>query len=69
MYEKIHLDPIEDAIEAFRRGEMVIVVEGAKEITKEITDEDIKSYLAAALEKMKSKENCIIQLLRLDQYC
>lgn len=27
MYEKIHLDPIEDAIEAFRRGEMVIVVD------------------------------------------
>ena len=37
-------------------GEMVIVVEGAKEITKEITDEDIKSYLATALEKMKSKD-------------
>ena len=27
MYEKIHLDPIEDAIDAFRRGEMVIVVD------------------------------------------
>ena len=27
MYEKIHLDPIEDAIEAFRLGEMVIVVD------------------------------------------
>lgn len=27
MYEKIHLDPIEDAIEAFRHGEMVIVVD------------------------------------------
>ena len=27
MYEKIHLDPIEEAIEAFRRGEMVIVVD------------------------------------------
>lgn len=37
-------------------GEMVIVVEGAKEITKEITDEDIKSYLAKALEMMKSKD-------------
>ena len=31
-------------------------IEGAKEITKEITDEDIKSYLAMALEKMKSKD-------------
>lgn len=37
-------------------GEMVIVIEGAKEIAKEITDEDIKSYLATALEKMKSKD-------------
>lgn len=37
-------------------GEMVIVIEGAKEIAKEITDEDIKSHLAKALEKMKSKD-------------
>lgn len=37
-------------------GEMVIVVEGAKETVKEISDEDIKSYLEEALKTMKSKD-------------
>ena len=37
-------------------GEMVIVVEGAKEKAKEISDEDIKSYLSEALKERKSKD-------------
>ena len=37
-------------------GEMVIVVEGAKEIAKEISDEDIVSYLEDSLKQFKSKD-------------
>ncbi len=37
-------------------GEMVIVVEGAKEIAKEINDEDIISSLNESLKSLKSKD-------------
>ena len=37
-------------------GEMVIVVEGAKVISKEIADEEIQSYLEEALKTSKSKD-------------
>lgn len=37
-------------------GEMVIVVEGAKEIAKEINDEDIISSLNESLKTLKSKD-------------
>ncbi len=37
-------------------GEMVIVVEGAKEIAKETTDEDIISSLTESLNTLKSKD-------------
>lgn len=37
-------------------GEMVIVVEGAKEIAKEINDEDIISSLNESLKNLKSKD-------------
>ncbi len=37
-------------------GEMVIVVEGAKEITREISDEDIVTSLKESLETLKGKD-------------